>query len=49
MASNLIDLDLSNLGSLNEEVRSLFPSLVKSLTGSRSPPPLHLLQICWGC
>ena len=30
-ANDLIDLDLSNLGDLNEEVRAMFPSLVKSL------------------
>lgn len=29
--ANRIDLDLSNLGNLNEEVRAMFPALVQSL------------------
>ena len=42
MGNDMIELDLSNIGELNREVRGLIPSLINSLDDDKSKAKLNI-------
>jgi len=42
MSNSMVELDLSNIGELNREVRALIPSLVNSLDDDKSKSKLNI-------